>query len=546
MAMATMPDMKHRPGSSRLLLIALVVLIFFVGGLILLFSRSNQGTAGAAAPAEAKPVVLPAFADASDTLLVWVGNGAAPGQHSASSPGELAFMDGTGVTTSIMALPGGTSRVELCGDQATSPDGRMVALFVGQDTGNLYLMKGTDTPTPIDDVEALTCLGGGTFQYSPDSARLGYIAYEPGAAQSEFADGFLHVVNTADLSEAFTAENVIAFDMTAEGAAYVSFFTNDKGEADEAAVNWWSGNASVEVATLQPNSEDCKFTSAQIAVAATGNYVVILGHRCTTGDTRTAWQLYSVNPDERSATLAASDFQAGSYASFARSNSIFLSPDGTRAYFTVADGITANTVGLKMVDLGDMSLVDVIERQAVMPTYNGAANAFPQLSLDGTWLAFVLTSPNNTNTLELLNLADPSVAPILLDAQSEGDTISSFSFTPDGTRLILVQGGDNAADNSLVAIDLVTGNDFRISRGRFGQGLVISPSGGEVALLDWKVLEDPQEPPYSTTLIVNVDNSETATVYTGAEIVDGKVTNQTFIYPLVWRRAGGTEAAASS
>jgi WD40 repeat protein len=431
----------------------------------------------------------------------------------------------------------------LCGDQATSPDGQMVALFIGQDTGSLYLMKGTDAPTPVDDVEALSCLGGGTFQYSPDSARMGYIAFEPGAVQSEFPDGFLHIVNTADLSEAFTTENVVAFDMTNEGAAYVSFFTNDKGEADEAAVNWWSGSASVEVATLQPNSEDCKFTSAQIAVAASGNYVVILGHRCTKGDTRTAWQLYSVNPDERSATLAASDFQAGSYASFSRNNSIFLSPDGNRAYFTVSDGITANTVGLKMVDLADMSLVDVIERQMLVATYSGGANAFPQVSPNGSWLAFVVTSTNNDNTLQLLNLADPSVAPILIEAPSRGDTISSYSFTPDGSRLIAVVGGDNAADNSLVAVDLASGNDFRISRGRFGRSVVISPSGGEVAALDWKVLEDPKEPPYSTTVIINVDNSETATVYTGAEIVDGKVTNQTFIAPLVWRRAGGAAAA---
>jgi hypothetical protein len=543
MATATMPHVKNRTGFPRWLLFALVIGITVIGILTALMLQTSPPAADVSGAVLARPA---AYAGANDSLLIWLGAGAAPGQHSASAPGQLAFMDGTGATETIMELPVGTSRVELCGDQATSPDGRMVAMYIGQDAGNLYLMKGMDAPVLVDDVPALACLGGGTFQYAPDSERLGYIAYEPGAAQSEFADGFLHVVNTGDLSEAFTAENVTAFDMTHEGVAYITFFTNDKNEADEAAINWWSGSASVEVATLQPNSEDCKFTSGQIAVSASGRYVVILGHRCTTGDTRTAWQLYSVDPSERSATLAASDFQAGAFAAFARTNNIYLSPDGERAYFTVADGVTANTVGLKMVSISDMTLTDVIERQIVMPTYNGAANAFPQISPDGNWLAMVITSPNNDNTLELFNLADPSVPPIIRDADSGGDTISSFRFTPDSSHVIAVIGGDDAADNSLVAIDLANGSDFRISRGRFGRGITLSPDGQEVALLDWKIVEDPREPPYSTTVIVNVTTSEVATVYTGAEIVDGKVTNQSFIYPLLWLRTAEAESTPSS
>src|SRR5690606_12255402 len=101
--------------------------------------------------------------------------------------------------------------------------------------------------------------------------------------------------------------------------------------------------------------EDCKFTSAQIAVGADGRYILVLGHRCTRGDTRTAWQLYSIDPSSRTATLAATEFQAGSFASFARTNQIFFSPDGSHAYFTVPDGITANTVAIKGVSVADMS-----------------------------------------------------------------------------------------------------------------------------------------------------------------------------------------------
>jgi hypothetical protein len=542
MMMATMPGLKRNFFLPKRVVIPLLVSVLLVGvGGVLVWTTAqrmpvsetmNQPSADAAAFA-------PPLADANDTLLVWQGVGAAPGQHSASQPGSLSFMDGTGATTPIMELPQGASRVGLCGDQAYSPDGTMAALYIGQDNGTLYLMKGANAPVEVGQVSGLACLGGGTFQYSPDSNRLGYIAYEPGAAQSEFADGFLHIVNTGNLSEEMTAENVVAFDITNEGVAYISFFTNDKNEADEAAITWWSGTSKLEVATLQPNGAGCKFTSGQIAVGADGKYVAVLGHRCTTGDTRTAWQLYSIDPSERSATLAASDYQAGAFAAFARTNNIYLSPDGRNAYFTIADGITAHTVGFKMVGLTDMSISDVVERQAVMATYNGTPNASPQVSPDGRWLAFVVTSPNNTNTLTVMNLADSSVAPITLSAGSSGDTISSIAFTPDSSRLLLVAGGSNTANNSLVAVDLATGNDFRVSRGRFGRGLTISPDSSQVALLDWTVPEDPREPAYSNTVIIRIENSETTNLYTGAEIVEGKVTNQTFIAPLVWRRAGG-------
>jgi WD40 repeat protein len=540
MAMATMPTVNKGTFSQKLIIVALVAVVFLRLGSVFFFVSRPAAIVNAnpaAAPAANNPA-LASMIGATDRLLVWAGNGAAPGEHSSDAPGTLSFMDGTGMTTQIMEIPPQTSRIGLCGDGATSPDGQNVALYIGLDAGGLYLMKGADAPAKIADVEGLTCLGGGTFQFSPDGGRFAYIAYEDDAAQSEFADGFLHVANTGDLSEVYTYENVTAFDITNEGAAFVSFFTNDDNEADEAAVLWWSGSAEVEVATLQPNSEDCKFTSAEIAVGADGKYILVLGHRCTSGDTRTAWQLYSIDPSSRTATLAASEFQEGSFAPFARTNQIFFSPDGTHAYFTVPDGITANTVGIKGVGVTDMSLTDVVDRQVVMPTFNGSANAFPHISPDGKWLAVVVTSPDNTNTLNVYDLTNASVAPIVLEAGSQGDTISSLTFTPDSSRLVMIAGGDDTANNSLIAVDLATGNDFRIGRGRFAQGLTISPDGTQVAALDWIIPEDPQEPSYTETVVLTIDNSEKATLYTGAEFgQDGKITNRTFIEPLVWRTA---------
>ena len=547
MAMATMPEVNKHASSRKLLVVALLlVLLFLLGSVLFFISRQPASTSAAdanvnapAAPAAARPFASAALADANDKLLVWAGNGAAPGEHSASAPGTISFIDGTGATTQVMEIPPQTTRVEKCGDGATSPDGQNVALYIGLDAGSLYMMKGTNAPAKVADVQGLVCTGGGTFQFSPDSNRFAYISYESDAAQSEFADGHLHVYNTSDLSETYDYENVTAFDIRNDGAAFASFFTNDKNEADEAAVLWWSGTADVEVATLKPNSEDCKFTSANIAVAADGKYILVLGHRCKKGDTRTAWQLYSVDPSSRTATLAATDFQEGSFAAFARSNQIFLSPDGSHAFFTVPDGITANTVGIKSVGTADMSLSDVAESQVIMPTFSGGANAFPQISPDGKWLAAVVTSPNNENVLNIFNLSDASVAPIVLEAGSKRDTVSNFAFTNDSKRLIVIAGGDKSANNSLVGVDLDSGNNFRIGRGRFAPNFAISPDGTQIAALDWTIPEDPKEPAYTTTVIITVDNSEKVELYTGAVFgADGKIdkTKLTFIAPLIWKR----------
>lgn len=514
--------------------VILFTLLAVLSVLALILNLTFDSRADNAAPQAA--AAAPLAADAGDQLTVWVGAGPAPGQHSASQPGQIVLMDGMGVFEPIIDVPPQTTRVQPCGDASVSPDGQHFAFFIGLEVGKLYLKKGADAPAVVDEVSALACLGSGTFRYSPDSARMAYIDYEPGAEQSEFADGFLKVVSTADLSQQFSYENVVAFDIRNDLAAFVSFFTNNKNEADEAAVMIWNGTGTLEVATLTPTGENCKFTSASVAVLPDNKLLLVMGHRCTRGDTRTAWQLYLVDPSNRSATLAASDFQAGQYASFARTNTIFLSPDGARAYFGVADGITANTAGLKMVTLADLALTDLIDRQVVMATYSGAANAFPRVSPDGKWLALVVTSPNNENKLQLWNMADPSIAPITISAGSRGDTISSMAFTPNSSRLFLVAGGSSAANNSLIGVELSNGTDFRVSRGRFGPGLTISPSGAEIAILDWQVLEDPKEPPYANLVVIGVDSGQTATLFTGAKIVDGKVTNQQFAFPMRWVR----------
>src|SRR5262245_50028546 len=113
MAMAIMPDEKKSSSSRKLLIVALLVALLLTGGVFLSLSRSATALSttaanvqSAAAPAsDTQAVALGALADASDKLLVWAGNGAAPGEHSASAPGTLSFMDGTGATSQIMEIP---------------------------------------------------------------------------------------------------------------------------------------------------------------------------------------------------------------------------------------------------------------------------------------------------------------------------------------------------------------------------------------------------------------------------------------------------------
>jgi len=490
-------------------------------------------------------VVFPVFAQEDEEeaapqpehILTWIENGANPAETSPSVEGKLALINSTGEIQDVIPVPAQTSRLIACGDEALSPDGSLFAFYMGLDTGSLYLMSGSNAPSLVENVNSLTCLGGGTFQYSPDSAWLAYIAYEPDASTSEFADGFLKVISTSSMSEQFSYGNVTAFDMNNDGVALVSFFTNDRNEADEAAVLWWSGNAEREVATLR-SDEGCRYTSASIGIAPDGSLMAIMGHRCTSGDTRTSWQIYMIDTESRSATMAMTDFQAGTFAPYARTNNIFFSPDGTTAFFTTPDGVAANTVSVQAINTSSMAMTALIPERAIMTTLSGAPNAFPRLSPDGRWLALVVTSPNNTNTLSILDLSDPAAAPITAEAGSTNDLVSDMAFSADSQRLIFISGaggGGRDANNSLSAIDLSTGSNFRVKRGHFAPGLAVSPDGVIIAALDYQVLEDTSQPPYLNLIQVNAESGEATTLFEGATLVDGKVTDQRFGYPLAWR-----------
>lgn len=450
-------------------------------------------------------------------------------------PRQIALMNRDGEAISVMNIPADATRVTACGNEATSPNARFFAFYVGGDAGDLYLMDNTKSPIRIDDAEYLVCVGNGTFQFSPDSNRFAYIDFFPGVTREEYADGNLKLFESSNGNQIATFDSVTAFDINNNQAVFVSFFVNDRNEADEAAVSLWDGSVTREIATLRPSAERCWFTSAAISFAPNGTAALVTGQRCTASGNATQWQFYTLDPSAGSATLAASDTQPGAFVPFARNNNVFYSPDGAFAYFTVPDGVTAYTVAVAAVQLSDFTITVPVERQAVFPNFSGATNAFPRFSPDGRWLAMAVASPDNDNQLVTLDLSNPTTAPIALSAGSRGDLISGLAFTRDNSRVIYTAGGAGGADNALLALNLSSGSERRVLRGHFDRDVFVSPDNNTAALLDWQQVDDPQEPPYMNLVLVNLGDSAVTTLFTGADVVDGRVTNVRTAVPLTWR-----------
>jgi hypothetical protein len=449
---------------------------------------------------------------------------------------QIGLMDTGGAFTPLLDIAANASRVTPCGDQAQSPDGRYFAFFVGGAAGSLYLMDGANQPVLIDDVEYLVCLGSGTFQFAPERPRFAYIDYTASVAVNEYADGTLKIFDAETVSEAARFENVTTFDLTADGALFVSFFTNNRGQADEAAISLWDGAAVREVATLLPTGERCRFTSASVRAAPDeATAALVLGQRCATGNPATQWQFYAIDLNANSATFAAREYQPGAFVPFSRTNNVFFSPDSAYAFFTVPDGVTTSTVTLAAVRLADMTISTPVERQLVTPSVTGGANAFPRLSPDGQWLAAVVTSPDNDNQIVALSLPEPGAPPIAIQAGSRGDLISALEFTGDSQQIVYIAGATEGGDNTLLTLDLALGSERRIMRGHFDDSLALSPDGSTAALLDWQRVDRPREPMYANLVLLDLATSAVTTLFTGADVVSGEVENLRTALPLAWR-----------
>ena len=486
----------------------------------------------------------------NDKLLAWVGPGSVPGQQRPDAPGQVVYILPDGTLEPVLKLQPQTARVQPCGStEATSPDGEHFAFFVGinaggvRDRGTLYLINGTDANAqPVEnELYGVTCIGAGLFEFSQDSTRLAYMDYPDGYNVARSPSARLFIKDTSTLETIAEYDNVAAFKMSETGAVFVSFFYNNEDEAVEVAFSTWDGVRDREIAALRAEeNNDCRYISASITDLPDGRMAAVLGYQCRIGVTSSQWQLYIIDPATRSATQLRSAVAPGAYFPFSGTNRIFASPDGTQLYFTLPDGISNRTVALNTIQTtGETTLRQIILQYAIMPTLSiapyDAGNHAPVLSQDGRWLALVRNTPDNDASLIVLDLAAPQLPPITIPARSRGDTIGEMLFLPDSTRLYFVSGANRAGDNSLFELDLATGSDFRVDRGRFEQG-VLSPDAAQTALMNWQIVDD-DEPAFLNLTALNLTTGLQATLFEGAAVINEDVTDQRFVYPLSWRRS---------
>ena len=474
-----------------------------------------------------------------EKLLVWIADAQRPGQQKAQEPGQLVWIDKEGTFDPFMDVPLQTTHVMTCGrTSALSSDGESLAFYVGADMGTLHILRGTDSLFVVDtDFHAMGCTGNGTFEFFPDSSKFAYIDYDLKSLEGSYGNGTLRIYNNVTFEQIRNFDNVTNFDVEGNNVAYARFFANDRNEAIETAIVLWDGEADREVATLFAET-DCVYNAANVKLLTNGNIVAIMGHRCSTGDTRTNWQYYIIDPNNRTATQITQDSQDGRFFAFSRTNTIYASPDGATTFFTIPDGITNHTVSLELVEMNGMSMTPVIAKNIIMPRYTNAPFAdenHPTIqSPNGVWLSMVRNTADNDATLTLYDLSQPNLPPIELSAGSRRDQIIEMEFTPDNNRMIYVAGGNNGNDNSLWGVDLASGNNFRIRRGKYGSG-VISPDGGRIALINWVPTEG-NNPPYATLVVVDIESTAETLLFQGGEVVNGDLKGVRFALPIAWRR----------
>ncbi len=427
-------------------------------------------------------------------LLAWVDINSQAGRRVG---GQVALFSADGTVSPVLPLTAATSLVVPCGQS-----GQMFAFYAGGASGEIYLLNGTQPSAPLATTYNLACFDGRTFQFSPDGSRLAYVDYNPSAFTKEYADGVLHVFDTGTASAIASFDDVTAYVLEDTRAVFVRFYQNARGEGVEAAISLWDGVENREILTLTPTGDACRFTSAALALHGDLS-VLVLGQRCT--NQGTDWQLYTVDLNERIGTLAASADTGGVYVPYARTNNVWLSPNGTYAYVTVPDGVTSRTAALVLVNLNDYSVMTLIDRQVLLPHHEDARRV-SVASPDGAWLALPLTSPgNNRNGLTVIELNDPSM-PVRLNL--ELDSVGGLAFTPNNVVFAEVNA---TGDGSLNALDLTAGTTQRVLRGNFQDGLLITPDGISVAAH----LYAGDAPSYSDLVAVTLADGLLAPLYSG-------------------------------
>lgn len=474
-------------------------------------------------------------------VLVWIGAGSSPEDKTAGSAGELVYLNTDGTREKLLDIPANAEGVFPCGDDATSPDGRRFAFFVntpagGQDRGTLYQITDAGQPIEVAAAHAMSCLGNGTFQYSPDTTRFAYIDYQELPGNGEYAFGTLRLFQTASRTEITSFPNVGGFHLSDTTLELLQYYTSNQNVVDEIGVVIHENNISTEIATLFADA-DCRFSSAQLT-PANSQLVVFVGHRCS--GSGTAWRLYTVSRDGTNLTQALSNTLGSPFANNARTNTLIPATNGESLIFTTPDGLSSNTVSVNAVSLTSLSLEGVttlIGRGAVMPRYNARTfnlpeSAFPRYSDNRRWWATAVANGSRPS-VNIIDLNNPTAAPI---ATATSNNVLSLIFQPETSELFFVAGEYEGYANTLGKITPESSEIATIATGAYGAG-VMSPDGTALALMMWQEGTDSRSSRYQTLALVNpADGSVTTTLFEGIVYNESnELRARRFAYPLAFQ-----------
>ena len=470
-------------------------------------------------------------------ILAWVADGESMTNIPTEARGILASMNDKGETGEILAIPTNTSRVIACGEGANSPNRRFFAFFIGSVTGKLYVTDNGNTPKELDTTAPLTCLGMGTLQYSPDSNRLGYIVFAGDAVDKKLPIGTFVQRESSSGNEQFRYENTAAFDLSNSASTFISLFADNNGQFREAAIFHRTGDNPQEITTLFAD-EGCQFRNSKVTFAGDNRLAVLMGQECRNNST---WKFYSVDINGKSASLALSGTAGGQFFSDSAQGVLIASPNGENIVFTVQDGVSIESTRLYLVKMNDIQENNPRIENAIMPRqpinrpYDYSVASSPILSYDGRWLAVVSKSPNNDYAVNLLDLNSPDNSPIVIGAGNRGDVISAMRFSVNNQRLFYITGGHSTNNNSLFYVDIASGTETRVIRGRYTGDILLSPDGNSAALMEWELTEATRQPNILHVSLVNISSGQSSRLFSGGTLADGLVTGSRFAHLLWWR-----------
>ncbi len=170
------------------------------------------------------------------------------------------------------------------------------------------------------------------------------------------------------------------------------------------------------------------------------------------------------------------------------------------------------------------------------PTYSRSFQAIPAHSPDGRYLAVVTSSPDNDNTLHVIDLNTPSADPVTASGGNRGDNIFFTAFTPDNASVYYIAGGANGDDNTLYRLDVAGGGAQTVLRGNFSDWARLSPDGNQLAVAEWRAPIRPRGPAFLDTVLIHLADGSRSVLYEGVADEDAEEINYRFALPLYWAR----------